>query len=152
VLFKEFVLDPVQLSLASAMGAHMVLLLVRALPGRALAALVEATLAQGMCPVVEAADERELELALATAAPAVGVNARDLRTFRVDTERALLALSRVPPGRIAVHMSGVATAEDLARVAESRADAVLIGEALMRAPVPGDRLAALIAQARSMRQ
>lgn len=140
VLFKEFVLDPLQVSLAHALGARMVLLLVRALSPDALHALVDATLELGMVPVVEAADLREVQVALATRAPLVGVNARDLRTFRVDSEAALGVVEAVPTDRVAVHMSGITSADDLARVARGRADAVLIGEALIRAPSPGIRL------------
>ena len=66
LLFKEFVLDPLQVELARAVGAHMVLLLVRALAAAALRELVDVVLARGMAPVVEAADEDELEVALAT--------------------------------------------------------------------------------------
>jgi indole-3-glycerol phosphate synthase len=137
LLFKEFVLDPIQVSLARSVGAHMVLLLVRALDPRALADLVDDVIRQRMAPLVEAADEDELEIALATRATLVGVNARDLRTFRVDPERARRAIARIPSGRVAVHMSGVVSSDDLRAVAASRADAVLIGEALMRAPAPG---------------
>jgi indole-3-glycerol phosphate synthase len=140
LLFKEFVLDPIQVTLAQAAGAHMVLLLVRALGTRDLNELVEEVLLKGMAPVVEAADEDELEAALGTRATLIGVNARDLRTFRVDPERARSAIARVPPERVAIHMSGVVSADDLRAVAASRADAVLIGEALMRAPRPGARL------------
>lgn len=145
ILFKEFVLDPLQVDLARAMGAHMVLLLVRALAPERLAELVRETLRQGMAPVVEAADLAELQVALRTQAPIVGVNARDLRTFRVDADAALRAVEAIPADRIAVHMSGIATVEDLARVAAGRADAVLMGEALMRSPAPGTRLHELLA-------
>lgn len=144
LLFKEFVLDEVQLELARAMGAHMVLLLVRALPGARLSALVEATLARGLSPVVEAADANELQAALATRATLIGVNARDLRTFRVDKSAAHRALAQIPAERIAIHMSGVHTAQDLADVASGRADAVLIGESLMRAEDPAAKLRELL--------
>jgi indole-3-glycerol phosphate synthase len=140
VLFKEFVLDPVQIRLARAVGAHLVLLLVRALEPERLRELVRETLRQGMAPVVEAADLAELNAALRTDAPIVGVNARDLRTFRVDPDAALRAVEAIPADRVAVHMSGVGSCEDFARVAVGRADAVLVGEALMRAPSPGGRL------------
>jgi indole-3-glycerol phosphate synthase len=136
LLFKEFVLDPIQVTLARSVGAHMVLLLVRALDPRSLADLVDEVIRQRMAPLVEAADEDELEIGLATRATLVGVNARDLRTFRVDPERARRAIARVPSERVAVHMSGVVSSDDLRAVAASRADAVLIGEALMRAPSP----------------
>jgi indole-3-glycerol phosphate synthase len=147
VLFKEFVLDPLQLDLAVATGASMVLLLVRALDGITLDALVGAAHARGLVPVVEAADAPELETALATDAAVVGVNARDLQSFRIDTARAADLVENVPQGRIAVYMSGVETRDDLDRVARGRADAVLIGTWLMRAPDPGAALAHLTGRA-----
>ncbi len=146
ILFKEFVLDESQIQLARLLGAHMVLLLVRALRPERLRALVDATLAHGLAPVVEAANLRELETALSTRARIVGVNARDLRTFRVDGEAASEALAIVPSDRVAVHMSGVRDAHELARVANGRADAVLIGEGLMRAEDPTRKLRELRGQ------
>lgn len=137
LLFKEFVLEAQQVTLARIVGADMVLLLVRALPAAALHELVAEVERQGMAPVVEAADAAELDVALGTEACIVGVNARDLRTFGVDTHHARSLVERIPADRVAVHMSGVRSASDLARVAASRADAVLIGEGLMRAPEPG---------------
>lgn len=142
LLFKEFVLDPIQIRLARAVGAHMVLLLVRALDPGALRELASEIVAQGMAPVVEAADEAELDVALSTCAVLIGVNARDLRSFRVDPERARRAIARIPRDRVAVHMSGITCADDLSAVADSRADAVLVGEGLMRAEDPAERLRA----------
>jgi indole-3-glycerol phosphate synthase len=98
-----------------------------------------------MEPVVEAADAAELDVALATGARIVGINARDLRTFQVDMRAAARALEVVPEDRVAIFMSGVRSAEDLAVVARTRADAVLVGEGLMRDPSPGERLRALLA-------
>lgn len=144
VLFKEFVLDELQLDLAVAMGASLVLLLVRALDRITLDTLVLAAASRGLVPVVEAADAAELDLALASAAAVIGLNARDLRTFRVDAGRATGLVENVPRDRIAVYMSGVETPEDLERVARGRADAVLIGTSLMRAADPGDALASLL--------
>lgn len=146
LLFKEFVLDSIQVEVARAMGADMVLLIVRALPEDALNALCDEILRQGMAPVVEAADEQELEVALRTSATIIGVNARDLRTFKVDPERARAAIARIPAERVAVHMSGIASAEALRGIAATRADAVLMGEALMRAPDPGERLRGWLAE------
>jgi indole-3-glycerol phosphate synthase len=141
LLFKEFVLDPVQVRLARAVGADMVLLLVRALSRGQLQDLVDAIVAEGMAPVVEAADEAEVEVALSTGARIVGVNARDLRTFQVDPERARRAIERIPADRVAVLMSGIRSAEALRALGQSRTDAVLVGEGLMRADDPGARLA-----------
>jgi indole-3-glycerol phosphate synthase len=140
LLFKEFVLDSIQVGLARTIGADMVLLLVRAMDERSLLRLCDEVLAHGMAPVVEAADETELEVALRTSATIIGVNARDLRTFHVDPERAKRAIERIPSERIAVHMSGITSGDAFAALGRSRADAVLVGEALMRAPNPGERL------------
>lgn len=145
VLFKEFVVDEVQLDCARACGASLVLLLVRVLPDAELTRLIDATRARGMEPVVEAADEHELTRALATRATIIGINARDLRSFSVDANHAANLVQRIPADRIAVFMSGVRSRADFARVADSRADAVLIGEGLMRKDDPGSALADLLA-------
>jgi indole-3-glycerol phosphate synthase len=140
LLFKEFVLDPVQIELARRLGASMVLLMVRALSSADLRRLVRETFDQGLAPLVEATDERELQVALETDARIVGINSRDLRSFRLDREAAARLVEQIPSGRIAVYMSGISSGEDLARIATTRADAALIGESLMRAPQPGLRL------------
>lgn len=145
VLFKEFVLDELQVDLARAAGASMVLLLVRALSDASLRALTRACRDRGMEALVEAADEAEVERAVSCGARIVGVNARDLSTFRVSPRLAARAIQKVPKEHVAVYMSGVHGADDLRRVARTRADAVLIGTALMRAPDPGARLAEMIA-------
>lgn len=140
VLFKEFVLDPIQVEIARRAGASMVLLLVRALPPARLAEMIRIVREHGMEPVVEAADESELEVALATDAIIVGVNARDLRTFRIDPDLAARAMERIPASCVAVFMSGIKDRSDVTRVARTRADAVLVGEGLMRADEPGTKL------------
>jgi indole-3-glycerol phosphate synthase len=145
VLFKEFVLEPLQIDLARAAGASMVLLLVRALDGATLRSLVDRCRERGLEPVVEAADEAEVERALETSARVIGVNARDLASFHVDASLAGRAIQKIPRGRVAVYMSGVSSREELTRVAGGRADAVLIGSGLMRAADPGRRLAELLA-------
>lgn len=144
VLYKGFVLDEVQVELAFDVGASLVLLLVRALSDPELRTLIEKIRTLGMEPVVEAADAEEVDRAVAAEAAIVGVNARDLGTFRVDKNAAQACVSRIPPECVAVFMSGVRTAEDFREVAQGRADAVLIGEELMRADDPGARLAELL--------
>lgn len=143
VLFKEFVIDPVQLDLARALGASLVLLIVRTLNDGELTALVREARARGLEPVVEAADADELTRALRLDATIVGINARDLRSFGVDAGGAVGLVDRIPRDRIAVFMSGVRAPADFARVSRTRADAVLIGEGLMRAADPGSALSAL---------
>lgn len=145
LLFKEFVLDELQVNLAQRAGAHMVLLIVRALPKQRLHAMCEAVHAAGLAPVVEAANAAEVELALRTNARIVGVNARDLRTFKVDPRAAHEALRMIPQDRIAVHMSGVRTRDDYREIAQGRADVVLVGESIMRAEQPSAKLRELLA-------
>jgi indole-3-glycerol phosphate synthase len=140
VLFKEFVLDERQVALAAQASAQMILLIVRALPRERLHALCDAAIAAGLAPVVEAADGSELEIALQTRAQIIGVNARNLKTFAVDPQAAQQVLARIPRERIAVHMSGIHKASDYQQVSEGRADAVLIGESLMRAERPSLKL------------
>ena len=145
VLFKEFVLDPLQIELAARCGASMLLLLVCALDDQDLRLLVTQSLARGIEPVVEAATEQELERALATGARVVGINARDLNTFVVDPERAERLVEKIPKERVAVYMSGVNDADDLRDIARGRADAVLVGSALMRKSDPGAELSGWLA-------
>ncbi|MEZ4248358.1 MAG: indole-3-glycerol-phosphate synthase [Polyangiales bacterium] len=140
VLFKGFVLDERQIDLAARVGASMVLLLVRAMPKAELHRLVAYANALGVAPLVEAADDAELEDALATDAALVGVNARDLRTFRVDPDAAARQLEAIPSDRVAIYMSGIRSAEDFARVAAGRVDAMLIGEGLAREGDPTSTL------------
>jgi len=144
VLYKGFVLDPVQVELAFDVGASLVLLLVRALADTELRALSAEIRALGMMPVVEAANAEEVDRAVAAGSTVVGVNARDLQTFSVDKAAARACVARIPQECVAVFMSGVRTEDDFREVTEGRADAVLIGEGLMRAEDPGARLAELL--------
>ncbi len=144
VLYKGFVLDPLQIDLAFDVGASLVLLLVRALEEPELRSLIGYTRALGMEPVVEAANADEVDLAVALGSTIVGVNARDLSTFGVDMDAARAYAARIPSANVAVFMSGVRTGEDFRAVAQGRADAVLIGEELMRSEDPGARLAELL--------
>ena len=148
ILFKEFVLDPVQLDVARAMGASLVLLIVRALSQKELSRLIRE--AHARVPIVEAADAEELRVALSTDAKIVGMNARDLRSFTLDGRAAQAALEAVPPDRVAVYMSGIKSGTELANLAKGRADAVLMGSEMMQAPDPGARLESILREARRM--
>jgi len=144
VLFKGFVVDPIQVDLAYDVGASLVLLLVRALDDSDLRELIRRIRTLGMEPIVEAANTAEVDRAIAAGSTIVGVNARDLSTFRVDKDAARVCVERIPPECVAVFMSGVRTAEDFREVAKGRTDAVLIGEELMRSEDPGARLSQLL--------
>jgi len=144
VLYKGFVLDPVQVDLAYDVGASLVLLLVRALDDSDLRGLIGQIRALGMEPVVEAASIVEVERAVAAGSTIVGVNARDLGTFRVDMDAARACVAKIPSDCVAVFMSGVRSIADFRDVAQGGADAVLIGEGLMRSEDPGARLRELL--------
>ncbi len=132
VLRKDFLVHPVQAVEARAAGADAVLLIVRALPGEALSELMAAAHEIGLETLVEVHDVEELERALAMDARVVGVNARDLATFRVDVDAALELIAEVPPDRVAVAESGIQGREDAALAARAGADAALVGGWLMR--------------------
>jgi indole-3-glycerol phosphate synthase len=132
ILRKDFVVDEYQIFEARAYGADAVLLIVAASPEERFRELLELVRRAGLEALVEIGDERELEAAVSAGADVVGVNHRDLRTFQVD--RTLTARLRpLLPGQVVcVAESGIHTAEDAREVRRAGADAVLVGEALMR--------------------
>ena len=145
VLRKDFVIDAVQVTEARAAGADLVLLIARILEPALLADLRAMIHDMGMTALVEAHDEWEVEAALEAGAGLVGVNNRDLTVFRTDpavTER----LAPYVPGDVPlVSESGIREARDVARVAAAGADAVLVGEALVRSGSPGRLVAEMAA-------
>lgn len=140
VLYKEFVIDPLQVRWARIMGAGAVLLIVRALSQMQLCDLVNYAMSLGLEPIVEAADEVELGNALNTHARCIGINARDLRSFQMDSNLAHALVASIPNDRTAIYMSGIEKRADILGLRTSRADAVLVGESLMRSDNPADIL------------
>jgi indole-3-glycerol phosphate synthase len=140
VLRKDFILDEIQVLEARAAGASAVLLIVRALDQGRLEALMACASGAGLDALVEVHNLRELDVALAAGASIIGVNSRDLDTFKVDTAAAWNIVRRVPPDRVAVAESGLSRREDVVRAAEAGADAVLVGTALSQAASPEDLL------------
>jgi indole-3-glycerol phosphate synthase len=136
VLRKDFVTDEYQVVEARAYGADAVLLIVAALGGDRLGALVELIRAHGMEPLVEVHAPDEVDVALETGASVIGVNHRDLRTLRVDPTLTDRLRAAIPRDRVLVAESGIATVEDARHLREAGADAVLVGEALLRARDP----------------
>jgi indole-3-glycerol phosphate synthase len=143
LLAKEFIVDAVQLSYARHAGADAALLIARIVPD--LGALVAACRLLALEPFVEVASTSELVRALDAGARVIGINARDLDTLVVDRIIANHIVDKVPPDRVAVHLSGLRTPEDVADVARGRADAALVGEALMRQDDPSELLKRLLA-------
>jgi indole-3-glycerol phosphate synthase len=144
VLAKEFVVDERQVAEARDRGADAVLLIARIVSAERLAELAAAARDEGVEPMVEVVDEREVEAAAAAGARLVGVNARDLDTLAMDAARAARVLSAVPPDVVAVHLSGLRDPASVTEVARSRADAALMGEALMRQDDPRPLLRAMV--------
>jgi len=149
LLCKEFVIDERQLVVARAFGADAVLLIVRCLSPKDLGHLLERTRALDLVPFVEVATSEEGRLALDCGADLIGVNTRDLDTLVIDRERARHVLESLPDRVTKVHLSGVTSAEAVREVEQSCADAVLIGEVLMRQDDPGALLAEFVAAARN---
>src|SRR3954452_6376567 len=143
VLRKDFPLDELQVLEARAAGASAVLLIVRALEKGRLEALMACASGAGLDALVEVHSLRELEAALMAGAHIIGVNSRDLDTFKVDTAAAWNIVRRVPSDRIAVAESGLTCQEDVIRAAEAGADAVLVGTALSQAASPENLLRVL---------
>lgn len=141
VLRKDFVTDVVDLAVSAALGADAVLLIVAALGPAETARLVREARAFGLEPLVEVHDTRELDAAMVAGAAVVGVNNRDLRTFRVDLGTTERLAAQLPDAALLVGESGIRSADDAQRMRRAGCDAVLVGESLARAG--GDGLAAL---------
>lgn len=136
VLRKDFILDELQIVEARAAGAAAVLLIVRALSPERLRALLASARSAGLAGLVEVHSPAELDRALEAGADIVGVNSRDLDTFRIDVASAWELLATVPGELVAVAESGMRGREDVERAAAAGADAVLIGTALSAAADP----------------
>ncbi len=143
VLRKDFVIDAYQILEARVLGADCVLLIVAALDDEQLADFSALARNLGMDVLVEAHDAIELERALKTSAPMIGINNRDLRTFATSLDTTLDLRSRVPADRLLVTESGIHTSADVARMRAAGVSAFLVGEAFMRAEDPGAELARL---------
>jgi indole-3-glycerol phosphate synthase len=144
ILRKDFIVDPYQLHEARAAGADAVLLIVAVLEDDELASLHERALAIGLDTLVEVHDAGELARAAAIGPQIVGVNNRDLRDLSVDTRRTAELLAQMPQDVLVVSESGIATREQVQELEHQGVDAVLVGEAPMRAPDPGEALAGLL--------
>ena len=133
VLRKDFTVDPRDVVDARAMGADCVLLIVAALDDHELQSLLALARDLALGALVEVHDEIELDRALQAGADLIGVNQRDLRTFEVDTERAVRVANRIPAGVVAVAESGVTGPEDAERLAAAGYDAILVGQSVVTA-------------------
>jgi indole-3-glycerol phosphate synthase len=136
ILRKDFTIDPYQLWEAKAAGADAVLLVVGALRQHELGALQGLARDLDLDALVEVHSEEELEAALEADADVIGINNRDLEDFSVDVSRTFELLHDVPAGKVVVSESGIAERAQIDELELVGVDAVLVGEALMRAPDP----------------
>ena len=134
VLRKDFIVDPYQVTESMAAGADAILLIVAALAPATLAELYAQAQALGLGVLVEVHDRAELDSAVELRASVIGINNRDLTTLRVDLETTFALAPEIPPPTVIVSESGWRTRSELDRLHRAGVDAVLIGEALMRAP------------------
>ena len=139
---KDFVIDEYQIFQAGALGADCVLLICALLDTETISGYLELCEDLGLAALVEAHDETEIRSAVSAGARMIGVNNRNLKDFSVDFGNAQKLRDLIPSGCLYVAESGVKTPEDAARLKAIGADAVLIGEMLMRAK---DKTAALSA-------
>jgi len=145
VIRKDFIIDPYQVYEARAIGADCILLIVACLDDSRLSALSALAQELGMDVLIEAHDGDELARAAAIPGRLLGINNRNLRTFEVSLETTIGLLDQVPAGRLLVTESGILGPEDVRRLRRHGVQAFLVGEALMKAPDPGEELRRLFA-------
>lgn len=145
ILRKDFVVTPYQVWEARAHGADVVLLIVAALEQTVLESLVERVHSLGMCALVEVHDEQEVSRAVDAGARVIGVNARNLKTLEVDRHTFGRLAPLIPDGIVRVAESGIRDGHDVVEYARMGADAVLVGEALVKDKDPRTAVAEMVA-------
>ena len=146
-LRKDFIVDEFQLLEARGNGADAVLLIVAALSQTELKMLAARAAEYNLDVLCEVHDEEELQRAVDAGCILIGVNSRDLQTFKVDLETASRLGDSIPKNALAVAESGIHSGADIARLRAAGYQAFLIGESLMKVPLPGEALRALMAEA-----
>ena len=152
MLQKDFIVDRYQLYEAAAAGADAILLIVAALDQEQLARLHDEARGLDLDVVVEVHSEAELERSLDVDAEVIGINNRNLDDFSVDVQTTFELITDVPAGKTVVSESGIAERETLEELERVGVDAVLIGEALMRAPDPAAKVRELTADEEQTRE
>jgi indole-3-glycerol phosphate synthase len=148
VLRKDFIFDAYQLYEARAAGADAVLLIAAVLQGGELADLLVLSRAIGLEALVEVHTAEELERVLPLSPPVIGVNNRNLQTFKVNFENTAHLRAMIPPGATVVAESGIKTAADVRALAAMGINAILVGETLVRSQDISATVAQLVAAGR----
>ena len=145
ILRKDFIIDRFQVwESAQRTPCHAILLIVAALADDQLGQLLQLAAGLGLAALTEVHDQDDLDRALQAGARIIGINNRDLRTFRVNLETTIRLRPQVPADRLAVSESGISTREQVIRLQEVGIDAVLVGETLMAHPHPGVKVKELL--------
>lgn len=144
IMRKDFITDPYEIAEARAAGADAVLLIVAALESSQLQDLLAVTRSRGLAAVVEVHDEAQTDVALEAGATLIGVNHRNLRDFSVDLSLTERLRKLVPKEAVLISESGIHGAGDARRMREAGADAILVGELLMRAADPAAEITELV--------
>lgn len=147
LLRKDFTIDPVQIAEARVGGADWVLLIVALLDTDALDLCLAGVVRSKAEAIVEVHDAGEARVAVAAGATCIGINNRNLHTLSTDLATFAQVRQTIPGGVICIAESGVRTPDDVTRLVNEGADAVLVGEALMRAISPQAACAAMVAAA-----
>lgn len=148
LLRKDFIISDYQVYESRALGADAILLIAAALDDVELLDFQELATGLGMECLVEIHDRQELERAVASGAMLIGINNRNLHTFRTNLDTTGELAVHLPPDVVKVSESGIRSREDIVQLAASGIDAVLVGETLMRAPDIGARVRELLALVR----
>lgn len=145
ILRKDFVIDVYQLLEAKAWGADLVLLIAACLSPAQINALSQQAHDLGMEVLLEVHDEQELEQSLCDTVDLVGVNNRNLKTFVTSVDTSLRLIEMIPSSFVRITESGLSDAATMHNLRRAGYDGFLIGEAFMKTPLPGEALAALVA-------
>jgi len=133
LLRKDFIVDPIQIPESRILGADAILLIVAALEKKVLADFLKLARELSLDALVEVHDEGELQTALEAGADAIGINNRNLNTFEVNLQTTFDLIPKIPDGIVTVSESGIFSSLDVGLLRDVGVDAVLVGEAFMRA-------------------
>jgi indole-3-glycerol phosphate synthase len=145
LLRKDFIFDEYQIYESAVSGADALLLIAAILSPKQLAELLKLSQSLGMACMVEVHDEHEVEKALQSGAEIIGINNRDLKTFKVDIETTRRLRALVPRGKIVVSESGISHGDDVIKLKAWGVNAMLVGEALVTAKDIASRIKELMA-------
>ncbi len=145
VLRKDFLFEEYHIYESRYIGADAVLLITSVLELSALSDFILLSSELGMSSLVEIHDERELETALKAGAEIIGINNRDLMTFKIDMNTTLRVVKEIPRGKIIVSESGIESRRDVERLADAGVHAILVGESIVISKDVGEKIRELIA-------